>query len=75
MEVKIGVVYTSKELLVELAGDADEIVATFDKALKAGDPVVWLTDNKGRKVGVPADKVAYVEVSNEDETKRVGFSR
>jgi DNA-binding MurR/RpiR family transcriptional regulator len=75
MEVKIGVVYTSKELLVELDGDADEIVATFDKALEAGDPVVWLTDNKGRKVGVPADKVAYIEVSKDDETKRVGFSR
>jgi hypothetical protein len=34
-----------------------------------------LTDNKGRKVGVPADKVAYIEVSKDDETKRVGFSR
>lgn len=75
MEVKIGVVYTSKELLVELAGDAEEIAAMFDAALKAGDPVVWLTDNKGRKVGVPADKVAYVEISRDDETKRVGFSR
>ena len=75
MEVKIGVVYTSKELLVELAGDAEEIAATFDAAIKAGDPVVWLTDNKGRKVGVPADKVAYVDISRDDETKRVGFSR
>ena len=73
MEVKIGVVYSAKELSVELDGKADEVVATIEDALKGGAPVLWMTDKKGRRVGVPSDKVAYIEVAEEDHTKRVGF--
>jgi hypothetical protein len=74
MEVKIGVVYSAKELSVELeGGQADEVVATVESALKGGAPVIWLTDKKGRRVGVPTDKVAYIEVAEEDATQRVGF--
>ena len=73
MEVKIGVVYSAKELSIELDGKADEIVAAMEDALKGGAPVIWLTDKKGRRVGVPTDKVAYIEVAEEDTAKRVGF--
>jgi DNA-binding MurR/RpiR family transcriptional regulator len=73
MEVKIGVIYTPKELAVELDGKADEVVSSLEDALKAGSPVIWLTDKKGRRIGVPADKIAYIEVAEEDETRRVGF--
>ena len=58
MDVKIGVVYTSKELLVELDSGAEEVRATIDTALANGDPMVWLNDSKGRRVGVPTDKAA-----------------
>jgi len=37
--------------------------------------IAWLTDAKGRRVGVPTDKLAYIEVLNDDEKKRVGFGR
>ncbi len=73
MEVRIGVVYSAKELSVELDGKSDEIVATIEDALKGGAPVIWLTDKKGRRVGIPTDKVAYIEVADEDQAKRVGF--
>ena len=73
MEVKIGVVYTAKELSVELEGKAEEVVSSVEDALKAGAPVIWLTDKKGRRVGIPTDKIAYIEVAEEDQTKRVGF--
>jgi DNA-binding MurR/RpiR family transcriptional regulator len=73
MEVRIGVVYSAKELSVELEGKGDEIVATIEDALKGGAPVIWLTDKKGRRVGIPTDKVAYIEVADEDQAKRVGF--
>jgi DNA-binding MurR/RpiR family transcriptional regulator len=75
MEVKIGVTYSARELSVELEeGKVDEIVASVEAALANGAPILWLTDKKGRKVGVPADKVAYVEILEEDATKgRVGF--
>ena len=74
LEVRIGVIYSPKELSVELDGvKTDEIVSTIEDALKGGAPVIWLTDKKGRRVGVPTDKVAYIEVAEEDHTKRVGF--
>ena len=73
MEVRIGVVYTAKELSVELEGKSDEMVATAEDALKGGAPVIWLTDKKGRRVGIPTDKIAYIEVAEEDQAKRVGF--
>jgi hypothetical protein len=75
MDVKIGVVYTTKELLVELDGGADEVRSTIDTALANAEPLVWLTDSKGRRVGVPTDKIAYVEIGSEDESRKVGFGR
>jgi hypothetical protein len=75
MDVKIGVVYTSKELLVELDGGADEVRATIDTALANAEPLVWLTDAKGRRVGVPTDKIAYVEIGSDDAAHKVGFGR
>jgi hypothetical protein len=73
MEVKIGVVYSAKELSVEMDGKADEVISTVEDALKGGAQVIWLTDKKGRRVGVPSDKIAYIEVAEEDTAHRVGF--
>lgn len=74
MEVRIGVLHSPKELALELdGGSADDIVKTFEQSLKADDGVLWLTDTKGRRVGVPADRVAYVEIETETGAKRVGF--
>ena len=75
MDVKIGVVYTTKELLVELDGGADEVRAIIDTALANAEPLVWLTDSKGRRVGVPTDKIAYVEIGSDDAAHKVGFGR
>ncbi len=35
--------------------------------------VLWLTDRRGRRVGVPSDRVAYVELNTGSEDRRVGF--
>ncbi len=73
MEVKIGVVYTPKELNIELDGSVDELSKVVEEALEGGRPVLWLTDKRGRRVGIPADKIAYVEMGDDDAAKRVGF--
>jgi hypothetical protein len=75
MELRIGVVHTPKELNLELDGTADEIVGTIDKALADGTPMVWVTDSKGRRVGIPTERIAYVEVDEDGGNKRVGFGR
>ena len=37
--------------------------------------MVWLTDVKGRRVGIPADRIAYVEIEEDGATQHVGFGR
>ncbi|MEX0666210.1 MAG: DUF3107 domain-containing protein [Acidimicrobiia bacterium] len=73
MEVRIGVLHSPKELTLEIVGKPDDVSKAFDDALKTEDSVLWLTDAKGRRVGVPADRVAYVEIETESGAKRVGF--
>ena len=75
MELRIGVLHTPKELSVELEGTADEIVAMINGAVKDDGAIVWVTDVKGRRLGVPASKIAYVEVDEDGANKRVGFGR
>jgi len=36
--------------------------------------VLWLTDRKGRNVGVPAEKIAYVDLGAEASDRRIGFA-
>jgi hypothetical protein len=45
----------------------------MEKLLKTGDGVLWLTDRKGRRVGIPVAKIAYVEMGEPTAERRVGF--
>ena len=76
MELRIGVVHTAKELTIELDGSADDVIAGIDRRARGRRrPMVWVTDAKGRRVGIPADKIAYVEIDEDGAAKRVGFGR
>jgi hypothetical protein len=75
VDVRIGVTYTPKEIEVELGDDAaDQVVKDVEAALSGAASVLWLTDRRGRRVGIPADKVAYIELGSPAEERRVGFS-
>jgi Protein of unknown function (DUF3107) len=74
MEVKLGVTYSPKELVVEVEQSADEVAGLVEAAMTGKAKVLWLTDAKGRRVGVPTERLAYVEVAEEHPDKRVGFS-
>jgi hypothetical protein len=73
MEVRIGVVYTTRELTLETDESAEEVAAAVDSALSQNDRVLWITDSKGRRIGVPTDKIAYVEVASDAGERKVGF--
>ncbi len=75
MEVRIGVTYTPKEIEVELGDDADrdEVAKLVEEAMAGDDRVLWLQDRRGRRVGVPSAKLAYVEIGSGYEERRVGF--
>jgi hypothetical protein len=74
VDVRIGVTYTPREIDVELDDtDADAVCRQVEEALGSETGVLWLTDRKGRRVGIPASKVAYVEIDSASEDRRVGF--
>jgi Protein of unknown function (DUF3107) len=75
VEVRIGVTQSPKEIEVDLGDDADAaaVAKQIEEALTGDLGVLWLTDRKGRRVGVPAGKVAYVEIGSPTEDRRVGF--
>jgi hypothetical protein len=72
VEVRIGVKGAPRELSIESAQSADEIEAIVAKALKDGAATVTLVDEKGRRVMVATDKLAYLEIAEAD-SRRVGF--
>ena len=74
MEVKLGVTYSPKELVVETDQSPDDVASLVDGAVAGKSKVLWLSDNWGRRVGVPTEKLAYVELGEEHPDKRVGFS-
>lgn len=73
MEVRIGVTQVNREIEIEITdGTREQVVKDVEAALSKGEGVLWINDRRGRTVGVPAAKLAYVEISpNED--RRVGF--
>lgn len=72
MEVKIGIQFAPRELVVDSSQSSAEVEQAVAEALKADLGVLTLVDDKGRKVLVPADKLAYVEIA-EAESRKVGF--
>lgn len=73
MDVRIGVTQTPKEIELDMSEEPEAVAKTVEKALASDDGVLWLTDRKGRRVGVPSAKVAYVEIGASSEERRVGF--
>ena len=74
MDVRIGLIQNTKELELQLEDDADAAALRqqVDAVLKDGG-TLWLTDRKGRQVGVAAEKLAYVEIGSPDDGRRIGF--
>ena len=70
MEVKIGVQNANRELVIDTDQSGDDVEKAVGQALESG--VLSLTDTKGRRVLVPADKLAYVEIGS-PTVGQVGF--
>ncbi len=76
MEIRIGVTQTPKELEVDMGDqvNGDALVDDIKSAMSGDRSMLWFTDRKGRRVGVPTEKLAYVEIGATGSDRRVGFS-
>lgn len=71
MEIKVGVRDVPREVIVETNESAAAVEAALTEAI-TGQGVWALTDDKGRKVFIPAGQIAYVELGSE-HARTVGF--
>jgi hypothetical protein len=72
VEVKIGVKGAARELALESNESPEAVTAAVQAALAADDGLLILEDEKGHKIVVVADQLAYVEIGEQIE-RRVGF--
>jgi len=75
VDVRIGVIYSPREIEVELPDttDAEAVKQQVDAAIGGNQPVLWLTDRKGRQVGVAVDKLAWIDLGGGTDKGRIGF--
>jgi hypothetical protein len=74
VEVKIGVQFAARELVLESAQSSQDVEKAVASALSTDGGVLSLEDDKGRRVLIPAEKLAYVEIAADAATRRVGFT-
>jgi hypothetical protein len=72
VEVKIGVQFAPRELVLESAQTPAEVEEAVAGSMNSDNGLLSLVDDKGRRILVPTDKIAYVEIA-ETELRRVGF--
>jgi hypothetical protein len=72
VEVKIGVQYAPRELVIESSQSSAEVEKSVTEAI-ANEGTLSLVDEKGRRVIIPVSKLAYVEIA-ESSPRSVGFT-
>lgn len=74
MDVRIGVTDHPREIGVKLPDDADRdaVKSEVEAALSGSATTLWLTDDKGGEVAIPASKIAFVELGPEGGSP-IGF--
>jgi len=75
VDLRIGVTQAPRELSIELDDDADreDLKSRVEAALAGASDVLWVTDKRGKDIGIPAAKIAYVELGSADGDRRIGF--
>ncbi len=75
VDVRIGVTQAPRELNIELSDDADrdDLKGRVEQALAGESDVLWITDKRGKDVGVPTAKIAYVELGSSEGDRKIGF--
>lgn len=74
VDLRIGVTQAPREINVDVDDDArDDVKSRIEAALSGATDVLWITDKRGREIGVPSAKIAYVEVGSAEGERRIGF--
>ena len=74
VDVRIGVTQAPREISIEVEdAKRDDVKSAVEAALAGATDVLWITDKRGRDIGVSSAKIAYVEIGSADGDRRIGF--
>jgi hypothetical protein len=72
VEIRIGIQNAPREVVLESALSLADVNNAISEALANSSPLT-LTDDKGRTIVVPGDRIAFVEIGAQAAPK-VGFA-
>ncbi|MDO5676665.1 MAG: DUF3107 domain-containing protein [Propionibacteriaceae bacterium] len=71
MEVKIGITDVAREVTIDTQASQEEVVEALRQAVQ-NSGLFELTDDKGRRVIIPAARVGYLDIGS-TSARAVGF--
>lgn len=71
MKARIGIADIGREIEVEV-GSRAELAKRLEKAYGEGSSLLWFKNDKGRHIGIPLNRIAFVELV-ESPDQSVGF--
>lgn len=72
MKVRIGIAETDRVVEIEV-DDPAAFEASVEAAYAGSTSLLWFEDTFRRRVGVPRERLAFVEIETESDRHRVGF--
>jgi len=69
-KVRVGVA-SARELEIEVE-ETQIVIDAFERAVKKGEAVLWITDSRGHRFGIAVGSIAFVEF-DEPHERGIGF--
>ena len=73
MKIKVGIAHTNRVIEIE-SQNAEEVRSQIEGAFAGAQPMVWLQDSDGARIGIPRDMLAFVEFESAEGRSGVGFA-
>lgn len=75
IEIRIGVQDSPKELNLEIEEKTEDLMKRVGDILGGKEGILWMSDRRGKHVGIPSTKISYIEIEAETPVRSVGFAR
>lgn len=69
-KLRVGIA-SARELEIEVE-DTSAVVEAFERAVKKGEPVLWVNDVRGRRFGIAVGSISFIEFDRPQD-RGVGF--
>lgn len=73
VKVRIGIAESDRVVELEVA-DPGAYEKEIEAAFAGDSALIWLDDSKKRRVGIPRQRIAFVEIETQAELPSVGFA-